>query len=174
MKILPPKPQELVFDGELNAALLYNALSFYGVTEVKGRGSNVIILSIIHRLHPGWKDDSTYAWCSAYVNDVAVNVQAENTLHTDAPGTARSWLKVGEPIEEKDMRPGDVIVFWRQSPNSWKGHVGFYVSRIGSYYMVLGGNQSHAISIAPYPVTRFLGARRLRKMTSQYHDRYFL
>jgi hypothetical protein len=55
---------------------------------------------------------------------------------------------------------GDVAVFWRTSPESWQGHVAFYVKHTGTQVYVLGGNQSNMVNTAPYPGTQLLGYRR--------------
>ena len=51
---------------------------------------------------------------------------------------------------------GAVVVFWRISPNSGKGHVGFYVGEDGEAYYVLGGNQGDAVSVVRISRDRLL------------------
>jgi peptidoglycan hydrolase-like protein with peptidoglycan-binding domain len=59
--------------------------------------------------------------------------------------------------------PGDVVVYWRESINSWKGHVGIFMgfSKDGSLVYTLGGNQGNAVSISAYKADEVLGFRRL-------------
>jgi len=71
---------------------------------------------------------------------------------------ARSWLKWGKPVSKP--LPGDVAVFWRESPSSWKGHVGFYLGEVGGYVVVLGGNQGNKVSVRYYKRSQLLGYRR--------------
>ncbi|MTB53046.1 TIGR02594 family protein [Lewinella sp. W8] len=148
--------------GFINPDLLYNALSYIGNTEEVGPKSNEVILNAIHTLFPGWRDDSTIAWCSCFTHLIAINVCGENPLQTGhkAPGTARSWLTVGDPVETP--LPGDIVVYWRGSKNSWQGHVGFYCNRIGDKIFTLGGNQANSITVSAYSANRLLGFRRLR------------
>lgn len=77
-------------------------------------------------------------------------------------GNARSWLNVGVQVENPE--PGDVVVFWRGSPRSHKGHVGIFqgYSRDQRRIYVLGGNQDDQVSTTAYPTERLLGFRRLR------------
>ena len=42
------------------------------------------------------------------------------------------------------------------------GHVGFYAGEEGNNVLVLGGNQSDAVNIRPFPWNRVLGIRSLR------------
>ena len=65
-------------------------------------------------------DPATTAWCAAYVNATL------NQAGLEGSGSlaARSFLDVGTPVDEP--QPGDLAVFWRGSPDDWRGHVGFY------------------------------------------------
>jgi len=77
---------------------------------------------------------------------------------------ARSWLDVGMEIEEDEVQLGDIVVFWRESIKSWKGHVGMFIKRAKSSTYVLGGNQMNQFIIRPYDNHKILGYRRLRKV----------
>jgi len=72
---------------------------------------------------------------------------------------ARSWLEVGEEIDDPEM--GDIVVLWRENKNGWKGHVGLYMDSDSTHIAVLGGNQSNQVNIKMYPKERLLGYRRL-------------
>ena len=54
---------------------------------------------------------------------------------------------------------GSTLVFWRESRESFKGHVGFYWAEDDLNYHVLGGNQSDSVSVARVRKSRLLGAR---------------
>jgi uncharacterized protein (TIGR02594 family) len=96
--------------------------------------------------------------CSGSMNFFAKKHGYERSGKLDA----RSWLKVGEVVTEPKL--GDVVVFWRESKSSWKGHVGLYINHDTNYIYCLGGNQSGSIRITPYPIDRLLGYRRLKKV----------
>ncbi|NJC24806.1 TIGR02594 family protein [Neolewinella antarctica] len=141
-------------------SLLTHALSYAGNREVRGPKSNAAILDIINKGgFPNWKDDSTIAWCSCFVNAMALSVCMENTLATEHPGLARGWLKVGVVIPREELRVGDIVVFDR---GGWKGHVGFFLADHGTHITVFGGNQGSAITVSDYKMP-FLGGRRLRR-----------
>jgi len=54
---------------------------------------------------------------------------------------------------------GAVMVFWRGSPNGWKGHVGFYWAQDNDAYHIIGGNQANSVSVTRIAKTRLLSAR---------------
>jgi len=136
--------------------ILEEMLTNYGLSEIDGPLSHPDIMEFFYDIGFSWvKDDST-AWCSAALNYFAKKHMYERSGKLDA----RSWLKVGEIVLEPKL--GDVVVFWRESALSWKGHVGLYINHNEKYVWVLGGNTNNAIGIAAYPRDRLLGYRRLR------------
>lgn len=135
------------------------AIREYGTEEYYGDEHNPKVLAYFEDAgfpcseHP-WITDET-SWCSAFVNAMCKRADLERSGSL----TARSWLSVGTQVDEPEI--GDVVVFWRESKSSWKGHVGFYVSQSDKHIYVLGGNQKNMVCIAPYPKSRLLGYRRL-------------
>jgi peptidoglycan hydrolase-like protein with peptidoglycan-binding domain len=71
---------------------------------------------------------------------------------------------VGKPVA--NPKPGDIVVFWRESPQSWKGHVGFFMgfNQDGSKVFSLGGNQGDSVSIKAYDAGKVLGFRRVAEV----------
>jgi uncharacterized protein (TIGR02594 family) len=102
-----------------------------------------------------FKDET--AWCSAFANWVAKQAGYESSSQL----TARSWLSVGTSTSNPES--GDLVVLWREHPNSWKGHVGFLIKETKRYVYLLGGNQGNSVSIKAYPKNRVLDFRKLRK-----------
>lgn len=132
------------------------ALSQYGIKEIVGSKDNPEVLKYFDEIgFDGSKLKDETSWCSAFVNWVAKKSNKDYTKRLDA----RSWLKVGK--ETNQPEPGDIVVFWRESPKSWKGHVGFYVNETKEYINVLGGNQSNQVKISAYPKSRLLGYRKI-------------
>lgn len=140
-----------------NEKLLFAALSEYGRTEQPGAKSDGVILSWIRRYFPGWLDDSTLSWCGLFMAEIAERVCTEIPQN---PAIARNWYAIGEKVKDEPM-PGDVAVFWRGSPNSWKGHVGLFCRWEENKIYVLGGNQSNRVNIQAYPDSQLIGFRRL-------------
>ena len=96
-------------------------------------------------------------WCAAYVNYV---LELNGLTGTDSL-LAKSYLRWGSPVEEP--QEWDVVIFDR-GREAWQGHVGFYMgsfTRNGQiYYLILGGNQSDAVTIEAYPQNKVQGIRR--------------
>jgi hypothetical protein len=68
---------------------------------------------------------------------------------------------VGKKVDVPE--PGDVVVFWRESQESWKGHVGFFLgfSMDKKRVYCLGGNQGNRVSVSAYRANQVLSYQRL-------------
>lgn len=138
--------------------LIQRALSEYGVREIIGEKDNPQIIKYFDELgYDGTKLGDETAWCSAFVNWVAktANYPYSGKL------TARSWLSIGTSVSTP--KQGDIVVLWRESPNSWKGHVGFFIKQTKRFVYLLGGNQRNKVCIMAYPKNRILDYKRLYK-----------
>jgi uncharacterized protein (TIGR02594 family) len=134
------------------------ALGEIGVVEQSGPELNSPrILEYFEEIGHSWVKTDETAWCSAFVNYVAKVAGYEYSGKLDA----RSWLDIG--TETNEPKIGDVVVLWRVDPDSWKGHVGFYIKDDEDYIWILGGNQSNQVKITKYPKYRLLGYRILNK-----------
>lgn len=105
-------------------------------------------------------------WCSAFMNGLAW----ELGLPRSKSAAARSWLTVGAPIalDRASTSEVDVVVLSRgEGPQpgpdvlNAPGHVGLFHGLDAHGVYVLAGNQSNAVTVAPYPRERVLGVRRL-------------
>lgn len=131
------------------------ALDEYGTKEVYGKEDNPEVMKYF--IDTGFdarflKDET--AWCSAFVNWCQMKAGLPFTKALNA----RSWLTYGVKVHTPIQ--GDIVVFWRDKPDSWKGHVAYYVTERGGWTYVLGGNQSNQVKIAAYPTSRVLDYRR--------------
>ena len=132
------------------------ALSQYGISEIRGALDNEDVLKYFNEIgFNGTELKDETAWCSAFANWVVKKAGGEISGKLNA----RSWLTVG--YETKSPQPGDIVVLWRGSKDSWKGHVGFYVSQNKNSIWILGGNQTNQVCIAPYAKTQLLEYRAL-------------
>jgi len=103
--------------------------------------------------HPEVSTDAT-AWCAAFVGAML----ARSGVKPTGKLNARSYLDWGVPVERKDAKPGDVVIFERGT--GWQGHVGFFVKDEGALIKTLGGNQSDAVNIKGQQAAKLLGIRR--------------
>jgi uncharacterized protein (TIGR02594 family) len=129
------------------------ALNERGVREIAGEKHDPTVLQYYADAgHPQIDDDET-AWCAAFVGAMLQRsgISGSKSL------AARSYLQWGKKLSKP--KPGCVVVFWRNSPRSWQGHVGFYVKEDDKYIYTLGGNQRNAVNISKYPKSKLLGYR---------------
>lgn len=131
------------------------ALSQYGIKEIVGKSHNKEVLKYFSEIGHSWVKNDETAWCSAFVNWVCKKVGKPYSGKLNA----RSWMDIGEKVDMADL--GDIVVFWRESKDSWKGHVGFFIRETPSWIYVLGGNQNNQVKIQAYPKSRLLGYRRI-------------
>lgn len=131
------------------------ALTQIGIKEITGRQHNPEVLKYFRDIGHAWVKDDETAWCSAFVNWVCMKAGLDRSKKLNA----RSWLSVGNVITKP--RLGDVVIFWRESRTSWKGHVAFFIRETPNWIYVLGGNQNNQVKISAYPKHRLLEYRRL-------------
>ncbi len=134
------------------------ATSQIGVKEISGEEDNQTIVAYAHESGFDWVNDDETPWCSIFANWCAMKAG----LKGSEMANARSWLDL--PLEVEHPEPGDIVVFWRESPTSWKGHVGFFMGfdRSATRIYTLGGNQGNQVSITAYSASQLLGFRRLK------------
>jgi uncharacterized protein (TIGR02594 family) len=131
------------------------AKSYIGTTEGPGPENNPTILEMYATIGQDWVEHDEVAWCAAFVGHCLERAGIRSTRKL----TARSYLDWGVPVERADALPGDIGVIPR-GRSSWQGHV-FFIERIeGAWVFALGGNQSDAVSVQRYPVSKLLGIRR--------------
>jgi uncharacterized protein (TIGR02594 family) len=122
-----------------------------GVRETPGNGSNRQILDWATDLGIPYKSDDI-AWCGLFVAHCIGTSLSREPLPANPLG-AQNWKQFGGPCA---AQPGAILVFWRDKPTSWKGHVGFYVGEDAAGFYVLGGNQGNQVSVARIAKNRLL------------------
>lgn len=138
--------------------LLKIAIAELGQKEVTGPQNNPTIVNYAKEAGFDWVNDDETPWCSIFVNWVAKKAGLKGT----SKANARSWLLAGINVDTSP-EPGDIVVFWRGSPDSWTGHVGIFFgfSITGERVYCLGGNQGNQVSVSAYSFDNVLGFRRL-------------
>lgn len=140
---------------QFNAALLDAAGEYLGEKEWPGAKHNPRIVAMFEAVGHNNQSDET-PWCAAFVGAVLASLGLPHTGKLNA----RSYATYGQSVRTQDARPGDIVVLWRGSPNSWQGHVGFFVRFDGQNVILRGGNQGNAVTDAPYPIDRVVAVRR--------------
>ena len=137
----------------------------YALKEIQGPEVNTPeILNFFKEIGFSWVKTDETAWCAATVNYVLKMAGFPHTGKLDA----RSFLKLGEQVSvPKPLGSSnefvDLVIFWRESVDSWKGHVGFFIKERENLIYTLGGNQSNQIKISAYDRGRLLEYRRIYK-----------
>ena len=137
--------------------LLKIAFGELGVEEIVGDKHNPEVLKYAKETGIAGVTTDEIAWCSTFVNWVAMKAGLKYT----GKANARSWLNAGTKVTVPE--PGDIVVFWRESPQSWKGHVGIFlgVSTDKKRVYCIGGNQGNRVSVSAYRIENVLSYRRL-------------
>ncbi|WP_119681784.1 NlpC/P60 family protein [Indioceanicola profundi] len=130
------------------------ALRLVGLMEDPSPASNPRLLHMALELNIDYTDDDV-PWCGLFTAHCIGTTLPEEQL-PPIPLRARNWERFGEAITP--VR-GAILVFWRDSIASGKGHVGFYHGESTTHFYVLGGNQSNGVNIAKLNKGRFLAAR---------------
>lgn len=126
------------------------ARKFIGLAEVKGAQHNPEILQMWRDIKRGGIKDDETPWCAAFVGAMLERVGIRSSRFE----SAKSYLDWGQHLALPV--PGCIVVFTRQGG----GHVGFAVGRdAAGNLLILGGNQSDAVNIRAFPVSRVSGYR---------------
>ncbi|QGY46239.1 TIGR02594 family protein [Maribellus comscasis] len=138
-------------------ALLKIAFNELGTEEIVGDQDNPEVLKYAKEVGIKGITNDEIPWCSTFVNWVAWKAG----LQYSGKANARSWLNIGEKVTAPE--PGDIVVFWRESPQSWKGHVGIFlgISADKKRVYCLGGNQGNRVSVSAYRLNTVLSYQRL-------------
>lgn len=136
-------------------AWLRHALSLRGTAEIVGPRHSRIIMGWAERLGIWYPNDET-PWCGLFVAHVIQTTFPDMALPSNVLG-AQQWLNFGVKLDGPAL--GAVVVFWRGSPRSWKGHVGFYYGETRTHILCVGGNQSNTVSVTRIAKNRVKGYR---------------
>lgn len=128
---------------------LHIARSRIGERETLGPNDSPYIRRILARLHGSWLKGQP--WCGAFVAEV---MDEAGLKYPPAWYRARAWLNWGRPLAAPEL--GCVAIFERKGG----GHVNFVDGRDAQgRLMCVGGNQSNAVTRAPFTLDRLLGYR---------------
>jgi len=131
-------------------AWLIEARRHVGLREVPGPGTNPTISRWLLMLRAWWVEDST-PWCGTFA---AVALTDAGIVPPKHWYRAKAYLDWGRKMDCAEV--GSIVVFERQGG----GHVGFVVGRdLAGNLMVLSGNVSDKVCVAPFSTKRVIGYR---------------
>lgn len=158
MPVQLPKDYAWLYN-EPGPRMLRNAIELYGTVEFPGSKSNPVITGWAEECgyDTAYSDDSI-PWCGLFIA-VCAKRAGWNWKPNGNGLWARNWLEWRNHASTPML--GDVLVFARGSG----GHVAMYVGEDASYWHIIGGNQSDAVTIMRKPKRSrgegaLLGARR--------------
>lgn len=138
-----------------NPVWIDTAMKFLGLKEIPGPKHNPIIVDWAESVSNGSIHDDETAWCGTFVG--AMLKECGLPL-PKLPLSARGYLALPKILDKPAV--GAIVIFWRDKPSGWLGHVGFIIGKNKSgQLMVLSGNQNNGVTIAPYTTERVLGYR---------------
>jgi uncharacterized protein (TIGR02594 family) len=135
-----------------DARWLAEAWREFGQAEYTGRRENPRILALFREVGHAQIASDEIAWCSAFCGACLERVGVRSTRSL----LARSYLDWGQQLEKP--RAGAIAVF-RRGNDPTKGHVGFWLAETDEDVLLLGGNQSNAVSVTRYPKSRLIALR---------------
>lgn len=159
--ILGPKSLKALFEGMADdqhsipgeLPWMAEATRLINTREFLGKLDNPVILDWADDLDIHYPGDEV-PWCGLFVGHCINGTLPEETLPTNLL-SALAWKNFGNDISP---RYGAIMVFWRISDHSGKGHVGFYTGEDDDAYRILGGNQSNSVCYQWVSKTRFKAA----------------
>lgn len=129
---------------------ILEARRLIGLQEIKGAQHAPEIVQMWKDIKRGGIKDDETPWCAAFVGAMLERAGIRSSRFE----SARSYLEWGQQL--MNPVPGCIVVFTRQGG----GHVGFAVGRDkAGNLLILGGNQSDAVNIKAFPVSRVTGYR---------------
>ena len=113
-------------------------------------GNNQGIQKFIDQAHCGQEGDP---WCAIWANAKLEQAGFTGTRSASSQSfrTNSNFVKLDGPAL------GAIAVYWRTSPNSGLGHVGFYLGETDTQISTLGGNESDAVRIQFEPESQLIG-----------------
>jgi len=113
-------------------------------------GNNQGIESFIAQAKCGSVGDP---WCAIWTN---AKLEQSGIRGTRSP-SSQSFRNDSNFVKLDGPALGAIAVYWRDSPDSGRGHVGFYMGETATQILTLGGNESDAVRTQFEPRARLRG-----------------
>lgn len=133
-------------------AWLALAWAEFGQHELPGSAANPRIRDLYADAHHPETTSDEVPWCAAYVSACVERSGMRSTRSL----RARDYLSWGTSLDAP--RFGAIAVLSRD-PDPNAGHVAFYIGQTESHLILLGGNQSNAVTVQEFPKSRLLSLR---------------
>lgn len=143
--------------------LVVAGLSYLGLKEFPGKESNPVIMQMAKELGVDkiYTNDDI-SWCALFICYLCKITGKPMPYKSYEILRAASFATWGNPVERGDERLGDIAVFKRPGGN----HVGIVIAITRTTVVVLGGNQSNAVTITEISQQRMTACRRYYSITT--------
>lgn len=108
------------------------------------------IQKFVNLAHAGHDGDQ---WCAIFTNACLEYAGIKGTRSA----SSQSFRLSPNFVKLKGPTLGAIAVYWRKSPKSGIGHVGFYCGETSTKVLTLGGNESDAVRKGFEPKARLFG-----------------
>lgn len=135
--------------------LVKKALIEIGTSSYPGEKTNNKVIDYFKKAGFLNTKDDEIPWCSVFLNAICMGLDLPRSKNMGA----RSWLNIGKETKTPEM--GDIAILWRESPTSWKGHVGIFIAETEKDIFLLGGNQNNEVNISKFSKEKVLSYRSL-------------
>lgn len=137
-----------------------------GAKEIGGNNSGKFVKKYLNG-----KADEGASWCAAFVSwclkesgemPFKYNLGARDFLRL----AKNAGYEVTNNLVDRKPLPGDIIVWWREAVNSWKGHTGFVHHVEGGVIFTIEGNKTSRVEGFDYALVsmeKLLGVIHLEK-----------
>jgi uncharacterized protein (TIGR02594 family) len=128
-------------------------LAFYEIgTREEGKNSGAAIARYRQLAQCGQDHNP---WCAIFAN--AMFALCNPPLPGTKSASSQSFRSNNNFVNLNGPAFGAVVVFWRDSPKSGNGHVGFYRGETSDSIYVLGGNEGDMVQIEPMSRNQLIG-----------------
>lgn len=111
--------------------------SHLGERRIAGKDHNDFIVECFKEIGSSYRNDET-AHCAAVLSAMLKRTGCAY-IEGNAGCGARNYLKYGHALDEPEE--GCIVVFWRESPSAWEGHVALLESWTATTLVIVGANQ---------------------------------
>lgn len=146
--------EDTVQDDKTPLQIMFGEL---GVTEIEGSEHNPRILQYSKELGlNGILDDET-AWCAILLNWCLMKAGKPYVVSALARDISKAlYIETDYPV------PGDIVLFWRESVDSWKGHVALFLGFTSNGNIwTISGNTSNKVCVSSESSSKVLNFYRV-------------
>lgn len=166
-----PRKFAFLMENPVAPLMVRLAIDTLGTLETRGGGNNPTIIgwadevatvmpSAYARWAADWYNSDSIPWCGLWLAVIASRASQgrEERFPPNKYLAALEWAKFGKHVDPAKAEVGDVMVLGRTGGGHVCLNVGMEIG--GKRFFGLGGNQSDAVNIMPFDMSRVRAVRR--------------